>query len=98
MKYVVVVQGTLKDPANAQAAHDAGAAAARPAGKALGNISHHPYINPKNPKEFFDVDEWDGMEGIDKFFNDPVMGAEFAKLFEARPTISVYEDRGWYRW
>lgn len=99
MKYIVSVHGTLKaDPQELKKIHDSDAAEAEPIAKALGNVSHNPYLNPQNPREFFDIDVWDNMEGLQKFFNDPVMGEKFAKLFESRPEVSIYEDKGWYHW
>ena len=99
MSYIVTVHGTLKaDPKELQAIHDAGAKVAEPIAKSMGNISHHPYLNPQNPREFFDVDVWESLEGLQKFFADPSMAAEFGKLFEARPEITIYEDKGWHRW
>ncbi len=54
--------------------HDMTAAQAEPLGKTFGNQHHQPYLNPENPREFFDVDVWnDDLEGLKKFFSDPNM-------------------------
>lgn len=101
MSYIVTVRGKLKgkDEKASKQLHDATAAQARVIGKSLGNISHHPYLNPENPKEFFDVDVWDNnLEGLKKFFSDPGMAKVMGDLFEERPEINVYTDKGWLRW
>ena len=99
MKYLVTVHGTLKaDPKELKKIHDTDAAEAEPIAKALGNTSHHPYLNSKNSREFFDVDVWESKEGMQQFFNDKTMAEKFAKLFDERPEINIYEDNGWYRW
>ncbi len=98
MKYIVTVRGKLKDAKDIQKLHDEGARRAQPLGKSLGNISHQPYLDAQNPRDFFDIDVWENLEGLEKFFADPQMAEEFGKLFEARPEVTVYTDAGWYRW
>jgi hypothetical protein len=101
MSYVVTVHGMLKgnDEQASKKMHDATAAQAQPLGKAAGNQHHWPYINPENPREFFDVDLWnDDLAGLKKFFSDPAMAKVFGELFEGTPEINVYTDKGWYRW
>ena len=101
MSYIVTVHGTLKgnDEQASKKAHDATAALAQPLGKAAGNQHHQPYLNPENPREFFDVDVWnDDLAGLKKFFGDPAMAKAFGELFEGMPEIKVFTDKGWYRW
>jgi quinol monooxygenase YgiN len=98
MKVIATVRGKLKDVKDIQRLHDETARQAQPIGKSLGNISHHPYLNAQNPREFFDVDVWENKEGMEQFFNDPKMGEVFGTLFEERPEINFYTDAGWYRW
>ncbi len=101
MSYIVTVHGMLKgkDEKASKQLHDNAAAQARAIGKSLGNISHHAYLNPDNPKEFFDIDRWDdNLEGLKKFFSDPGMAKAMGELFEAPPEIRIYEDKGWLEW
>jgi hypothetical protein len=95
MKYIVTVQGFLKDPANAQKVHDATIAAVAPQGKSLGSKGHQTFLKPENPREFFAVDVWDNMEGIQKLYGDPNLATEFGKLFDAQPTVTVWSNTGW---
>ena len=101
MSYIVTVHGMLKgnDEQASKKLHDATAGQARPIGKSLGNVAHQPYLNPENPREFFDVDVWDNnLEGLKKFFSDPGMAKVMGELFEAPPEIKIYADKGWARW
>ncbi|MBI3241890.1 MAG: hypothetical protein HYZ49_06295 [Chloroflexi bacterium] len=97
MKFIVVVRGKLKDtdPKKAQAGHDAAVAKLSVIGRPLGDVGHQPYLNPQNPQEFLAVDTWDNIEGMQKFMNDPNVAAEFGKLFEGMPDISVWAESGW---
>ncbi len=101
MSYIVTVHGMLKgnDEQASKKAHDATAAQARVLGKSAGNLGHQPYLNPDNPREFFDVDVWnDDLDGLNKFFSDPGMAKVMGELFEGMPEIRVWTDKGWLRW
>ncbi len=79
--------------------HDATAAQARVLGKAAGNLAHQPYLNPDNPREFFDVDvRNDDLAGLKKFFGDPGMAKVMGELFDGMPEIRVWTDKGRLRW
>jgi len=96
MRYVVTVRGMLKgDGKQAQKTHDATIDKVSPMSKTMGNISHHTYLNTQNGKEFFAIDVWDNLEGIQKLYSDPNLAAEFGKLFEGQPEVSVWADTGW---
>lgn len=95
MKYVVTVRGTLKDPSTAQKAHDASIAALSPTSRSLGSVGHQTFLNAQNPKEFFAVDTWDNVEGIQKLYSDPKLATEFGKLFDGQPEVTVWGDTGW---
>ncbi len=98
MKYIVTVRGMLKGDENqAQEAHNAIVKKVSPMGKSMGNTGHQPYINTQNPKEFFSVDVWDNLEGIQKLYSDPKLGEEFGTLFEGMPAISIWKDSGWFQ-
>jgi hypothetical protein len=98
MRYIVTVKGNLKGSAEqARKAHDEIVAKVSPMGRPLGNTSHQPYLNAQKPNEFFAVDFWDNMEGIQKLYSDPNLGAEFAKMFEGQPEVTVWSDSGWFQ-
>lgn len=100
MKIIVSVRGMLKaaDEKQSQATHDATIQKIGPMGKSMGNVGHRAYLNPQNRKEFMAIDVWDNMEGPQKLLGDPALGAEFAKLFEGQPQVTVWEDAGWEAW
>jgi hypothetical protein len=38
------------------------------------------------------------MEGIQKLYSDPNLAAEFSKLFEGQPEVTIWEDSGWFQY
>ncbi len=98
MRYIVTVRGMLKDPANAQKAHDATVAAVAPQSRTMGSKAHQPHVNVQNPKEFLSIDVWDNIEAIQKLYSDPNLAAEFGKLFEGQPEVIVWSDTGWMQY
>jgi quinol monooxygenase YgiN len=98
MKYIVTVRGNLKgSPEQAQQAHDEIVAKVSPMGKSMGNTSHQAYLNVENGNEFFAIDFWDNLEGIQKLYSDPNLATEFAKMFDGQPQVTVWGDSGWYQ-
>ncbi len=96
MRYIVTVRGTLKgDEKQAQKGHDETVAKVSPQGKKMGNTSHQPYLNTQNRKEFLSIDVWDNLESIQKLYGDPNLAAEFGKLFEGQPEVTIWADSGW---
>jgi hypothetical protein len=61
----------------------------------MGAVGHRAYLNPQNSQEFLAVDTWDNMEGLQKFLNSPDVAAEFEKLFDGMPDVSVWGESGW---
>ncbi len=98
MRYIVTVRGMLKtaNEKESQMAHDATVQKVSPLGKSMGSTAHQAYLNTQNRKEFFAVDSWDNLEGIQKLYSDPNLAAEFAKLFEGQPEVTVWADSGWF--
>ena len=35
------------------------------------------------------------MEGIQKLYSDPNLEAEFAKMFDGQPDVTIWADSGW---
>ena len=96
MKYIVTVRGILKGDANqAKAVHDETVAKVSPMGRSMGNTSHQAYLNIQNGKEFLAIDVWDNLESIQKLYSDPNLAAEFGKLFEGQPEVTIWSDSGW---
>ena len=96
MNYITVVKGKLKDgPKEAQMAHDSAVEKLSAMTRPMGAVGHHAYLNPGDPAEFLAVDTWNNLEGLQKFMSDPNVAAEFGKLFEGMPDISVWAESGW---
>ncbi len=95
MKYITVVRAKLKDPANAQAAHDATVRLLSPMTRPVGALHHNPFLNPQNSSEFLAIDTWDNIEGLQKFMANPQVLTEFGKLFDGMPEISVWGEAPW---
>ena len=95
MKYIVVVRGTLKGTREqAQKVHDEIIAKMEPMSKSMGNVAHMPHLGLQDSKQFLSIDAWDNLEGIQKLYNDPALGAEFAKLFEGMPEMTIWTESG----
>jgi len=96
MRYIVTVRGMLKgDAQQAQKVHDETVGKVSPLGKSMGSTGHQAYLNTQNGKEFFAIDMWDNMEGIQKLYSDPNLAEEFGKLFEGQPEVTIWESAGW---
>ncbi|MGH2593238.1 MAG: hypothetical protein ACRDGG_06965 [Anaerolineae bacterium] len=97
MKYITVVRGKLKDSdeKQAQLAHDAAVDKLSPMSRPIGAIGHQAFLNPQNHKEFQAIDTWESLEGLQKFMSDPNVAAEFAKLFDGMPEVTVWAESGW---
>jgi hypothetical protein len=100
MNCVVIVHGNLKqaDERQSRATHDATVAMIGAKGRAMGNIGHRAYLNPRNRREFLAIDTWDNLEGPQKLLQDPNLAAEFGKLFDGRPEVTILEESGWTAW
>ena len=100
MKYIVTVRAMLKaaDEKQSQATHDATIDMIGPMGRSMGNVGHQVYLNPQNRREFMAIDTWDNLEGPQKLLNDPALGAEFAKLFDGQPQVTIFAETDWKSW
>jgi hypothetical protein len=100
MKYIVTVRGMLKaaDEKQSQATHDATIDKIGPLGKSMGNIGHQVYLNPQNRREFMAIDTWNNLDGPQKLLSDPALGAEFAKLFDGQPSVTLWAEADWKSW
>jgi hypothetical protein len=99
MKYIVTVHGTLKgSPEQISKIHDEIVSKLSPVSRSMGSTGHQTYLNTQNGKEFFAMDSWDNLEGIQKLYSDPNQGTEFAKMFEGQPTVMVWSETGWFHY
>jgi hypothetical protein len=44
------------------------------------------------------IDVWDNPDSPQKLFQDPTLGAEFAKLFEGQPDVIMWAATDWEGW
>jgi len=96
MRYVVVVRGRLKgSKAEAQAVHDATVGKISPQSRQMGSTGHQAYLNTADEKGFLAIDFWDNIEAIQNLYSDPALAAEFGKLFEGQPEVTIWGDAGW---
>ncbi len=99
MKYIVSVRGHLKGGSQAaQKVHDEIVSKVSPMGKSMGNTNHQTFLNVQNGDEFISFDVWDNIEGIQKLYSDPNLGAEFARMFEGQPEVSIWQESGWLQY
>jgi hypothetical protein len=97
-RWYVLVRGHLKDPATAQAVHDAGAMMAEPIAQSLGDVAHLPFTGRADDAEFLAIDIWAQPDGIATFYNDPRFQAGAAMAFDGAPEISVFHATDWHQW
>jgi hypothetical protein len=96
MRYIVTVRGKLKGSKEAaQKVHDTTVAAVSPKGRSMGSTAHQAYLNTQDEGEFFAVDVWDNLDGIQQLYSDPNLAAEFGKLFQGQPDITIWAQAGW---
>ncbi|MBK8256078.1 MAG: hypothetical protein IPK82_25845 [Polyangiaceae bacterium] len=96
----VVVRGHLKesDPAAAQAAHDMVAAGGEGTVTALGDVAHIVFTGLADPQEFLAVDVWTGSDNMATVYTNPDFQAAFGALFDAPPSLGVYQSTNWHQW
>jgi hypothetical protein len=96
MRHIVAVRGKLKgSKAQAQKVHDSTVAAISPKGRSMGSTAHQAYLNTQDEMEFLAIDVWDNLEAIQQLYSDPNLAAEFGKLFEGQPEVTVWTQAGW---
>ena len=97
--FFVVVRGRLADePAASQAKHDAVAAGGEMDAKALGDVAHVVFTGVADSREFLAIDVWSASDGIAALYGDPAFQEAFATLFEAPPSLGVYQSTSWHQW
>jgi quinol monooxygenase YgiN len=98
MKYIVTVRGKLNnEAAQVKGIHDDIVKRISPMGRPMGNTSHQAYLNTQNDREFLAIDVWNNLEAIQKLYSDPNLAAEFGKMFEGMPDVTVWVDSDWFQ-
>jgi quinol monooxygenase YgiN len=99
MAFTVTVRGQLREaPAAAKKYHDDVTRATKDAAKQAGDLTHAVYLDPRDPKEFFGVDTWSSLEGIQSFAGSPQIREFFGKLFDGEPDVRVWIGSDWNQW
>ncbi len=102
--YLLTIEGTLapKTVADAQALHNqtAGAPESVAAAKALGDLSHMIYL-PTQPAasgagELLFMDQWNSIDGLNKFFANPQVQAQAGQIFSQRDASVWTPAEGFY--
>jgi quinol monooxygenase YgiN len=95
----VVVRARLRsDPASAQALHDQVTGATKEMARAAGDISHRIFLDPRDPKAFLGIDEWQSAEQAMNFSADPRIADFFGQLFDGPPEVTMWVGSGWNEW
>lgn len=98
MAYITTVRGRLRsnDPAEAMQAHNDIVDRLRPRGEPFGGVGHHTFVDPQDPQAFLAIDDWESVEGLQRFMGDPSVQAEIGGLFDGPPDVTVWAAReGW---
>jgi hypothetical protein len=66
--------------------------------KPMGSTGHYPYVNVQDGGEFFAIDLWDNLEGIQKLYSDPSLASELGKMFEGQPEVTIWTNTGWFQY
>jgi quinol monooxygenase YgiN len=99
VKYTVTVRARLKqDQKASKDLHDRVTGATKDAAKQAGDLTHRVFVDPKDARAFFGIDEWSSLEGIQGFAGSPEIKKFFADLFEGEPEVRVWVDSDWNQW
>jgi hypothetical protein len=98
-RWYAVVRGRFVHPDTARADADAGAIAAEPTARALGDAAHVVAIGKDDPAAFLAIDIWTRPDMIAAFYDDPGFQQGAQALFGAgRFTITVLHATDWHQW
>lgn len=95
----MVVRAKLKGDRQAMKQyHDDVTKATRAQAQQAGDLTHRVFQDPKDPAAFLGIDEWNSLEGIQKFSSSPQIQEFFGKLFVGPPEVTVWVDSDWNQW
>lgn len=99
-RYFVVVRGHLAATTTdeARAAHDAVAGGGEAMARAAGDVGHIVFLGADDPRDFLAIDIWPTTDNLEALYSNPDFAAAFATLFDAPPTVGVYESTSWHQW
>lgn len=99
MKYTVLVRARLKDdPEAVRQIHDQVVSQTRAQAQEAGDLTHHIFLNPQDPRDFLGIDEWSSLEGFQAFAGSPEIQQFFGQLFEGQPEVTVWAESDWVQW
>jgi quinol monooxygenase YgiN len=95
----VVIRARLRsDQATAKELHDRVTGATREMAQAAGDISHHVFLNPADPRDFLGIDVWRSPDAVQAFASSPQIAEFFGQLFDGQPEITIWTPSGWNEW
>ena len=104
-RIVAIVRGTVNSRPEARTSHNAIVAKQVNKSRMAGNMSHEAYFRlapPETPEalEFFAVDVWMSITGMNNYYQDPEFQRGFRELFIAPPTTSTWSHPTgeWVEW
>ena len=96
---LVLAQFPTDDVDANRQAHDAVASAAQAAAEEAGDLAHKVFLGAEDPAQFFAVDRWTSLEGLEAFFADPMVLEAFGQVFAGPPeTVPLMAPAGWTSW
>ena len=96
--YFAVFQGTLKDPATAQATHDMIVSGAKGPAMMAGDVAHVAFTGRDDPTKAAFIDIWKDSTNIMAVYSSADFQAAFAQVFSAPPTVGIYRSTDWHQW
>jgi hypothetical protein len=97
-RWYVIVRGRFKDLSTAQASADAGAKAAEPTARMLGDAAHIAFTGRADSAEFLAIDIWTRPDQIAAFYSDPNFQQGAQQIFVSGITTTVLHSTNWYQW
>ncbi len=99
MAVTITLRARLKgDQASMRQIHDQVTGATRDMARQAGDISHHVFLNPLDPRDLLVIDVWQSAEQAQAFSADPRIQQFFGQLFEGAPEVTAWIDSEWNQW
>ena len=99
MAVTITLRGRLKgDQASMQKVHDEVTGATKEMAKQAGDISHHVFLNPMDPRDVLTIDVWQTAEQAQAFAADPRIQQFFGRLFDGPPEVTAWVESDWNGW
>lgn len=98
--YFVVARGHLAAATTVESrdAHNALVGGTADMARAAGDIGHVVYLGTEDPREFLAIDVWPTSDAIGAFYGNPDFARGVGSLFDAPPSIGVYQGTSWTQW